>query len=215
MQGVNVWRERLSRWFYPAALRCPLSPNAITILALLLNMAAALALAFGRVHPPLFLAAILLIAIAGLADAFDGIVARAQQKSTRFGDFLDHLADRVSDSLVLIGWAWGSGVRPSLVIAATFVVLINGYSGTQLEASFGDRSYEGLGRGEFVLALVIFPIVSWCLAVAGATGVRAGPFRTAEWLTLLLIAAALLGISQRIRLAARLSGRAEPSRGDS
>jgi phosphatidylglycerophosphate synthase len=212
---VHGWRERLSRWFTPVALRCPLSPNSITALALLLSVAAALALAYGRVHPRLFLAAIVLFGLAGLADAFDGIVARAQHKATRFGDFLDHLADRVSDSLVLIGWAWGSGVRPPMVIAATFVVLINGYSGTQLEATFGRRSYEGLGRGEFVLALIIFPIVSYGLAVWGATGARAGPLTIAEWLTVLLVAAALLGLGQRIRLAVRLSAIPEHPRDDS
>jgi archaetidylinositol phosphate synthase len=215
MHAVHVWRERLSRWFTPAAARCPISPNAITVLALVLNMAAALALAFGRSHPWLFLAAMLLVGTAGLADAFDGIVARVQGKTTRFGDFLDHLADRISDSLVLIGWAWGSGVRPSLILAATFVVLINGYSGTQLEASFGKRSYEGLGRGEFVLALVIFPIVSYGLAVSDSNGSPAGPLRIAEWLTLLLIAAALLGTAQRVRLAAHLSANPQGSPGNS
>jgi archaetidylinositol phosphate synthase len=212
---VHVWRERLSRWFYPAAARCPISPNAITIVALGLNLGAALVLALGRFHPLLFLAAILLVGTAGLADAFDGIVARVQGKTSRFGDFLDHLADRISDSLVLIGWAWGSGVRPSLILAATFVVLINGYSGTQLEASFGKRSYEGLGRGEFVLALVVFPIVSFCLAVSDSNGLPPGPLRAAEWLTILLIAAALLGIAQRVRLAARLASLPEGSSDDS
>ena len=202
---MHLWRERLSRWFSPAAARCPLSPNTITILALIVNILAAATLAAGGVRASLFLLAIFLVGLAGLADAFDGIVARVQGKSTQFGDFLDHLADRVSDSLVLIGWAYGSGVRPSLVLAATFVVLMNGYTGTQVEATFGKRSYEGLGRGEFVLALVIFPVISYCLAVSGQMAVRVGGLTVPEWLTLLLIAAALLGIGQRVRLATRLS----------
>jgi archaetidylinositol phosphate synthase len=202
---VHIWRERLSRWFSPAAARCPLSPNTITLLALLLNLSAASTLASGRRQPVLFLVSIFLVGTAGLADAFDGIVARVQGKTTRLGDFFDHLADRISDSLLLIGWAWGSEVELRLILAATFVVLINGYSGTQLEATFGRRSYEGLGRGEFVLALVIFPIVSYFLAISGASRTHLGPFTAAEWLTVLLIAAALLGIGQRIALAVRLS----------
>ena len=65
------------------ALRSPLSPNAISFCALLLNLIAA-ALLYER----FFLIAIFVIAIGGLADAFDGIVARVQAKESRFGDFL-------------------------------------------------------------------------------------------------------------------------------
>jgi hypothetical protein len=38
---MQVWRERLPRWFAPLARHCPLSPNAISLLGLLINTAAA------------------------------------------------------------------------------------------------------------------------------------------------------------------------------
>ena len=91
---MHPWRERLARWFTPMAKRMPLSPNAITIVALLLNVVAGICLAYGARRPWLFLLAIVIIAVSGLADALDGIVARVQNKSSRFGDFLDHCADR-------------------------------------------------------------------------------------------------------------------------
>ena len=112
---MNIWRDRLQRWFSPIARRCPLSPNAVTVLALLLQLVAATLL-----YLRLFLVAIVLVIIGGLADAFDGIVARVQQKESRFGDFLDHFADRVADLALAAAWMLGSGVRGEIAI----VVLI-------------------------------------------------------------------------------------------
>jgi len=196
---MHPWRDRLSRWFSPLARRSPLSPNTITILALLLNVAAA-ALLVRRSFPM----AIILIVFAGLADAFDGIVARAQGKETRFGDFLDHFADRVSDTLLTAGWTVGSGVRESLVVAAVIVTMLNGYVGTQIEATFRERNYESIGRGEFVLALIIFPLVSYILFRNGWVSIRGGGLTIAEWLAVVLIAFAVLAIGQRLALARRL-----------
>ena len=196
---MHPWRERLSRWLTPLARRSPLSPNAVTILALIVNLCAAALLARA-----LFLWAIVLIAAGGLADAFDGIVARVQAKETRFGDFLDHLADRVSDTALTACWLIGSQVRESLVLAAVIAVMLNGYMGTQIEATFRVRNYESVGRGEFVLALIVFPIASYILFHNGWSSVALAGMTIAEWLALLLIAFALFAIVQRLALARRL-----------
>jgi phosphatidylglycerophosphate synthase len=196
---MNPWRERLFRWFAPLARRCPLSPNAITILALLLNVLAA-ALLYSR-H---FVLAIVLLAIGGLADAFDGIVARVQSKTSAYGDFLDHFADRVSDVLLVTGWLLGNRVRLEITIAAVIAVLLNGYVGTQIEATWHVRNYDAVGRGEFVLALVVYPLISHILDTNGWQFLAPGGLAIAEWLALLLLLFAILGIAQRFALAWRL-----------
>lgn len=190
---MNIWRDRLGRWFSPIAQRCPLSPNAITVIALVLNAGAAYLL-----YRRFFLIAIVVVIFAGLADAFDGIVARTQNKSSRFGDFLDHVCDRVSDTLLITGWLLGNAVLVPLAIATIIAVMLNGYTGTQIEATWGTRSYDSMGRGEFVLALVVFPIVSHILFANGWTTMH-----IQDWMTALLLAFALLGIAQRFALAAR------------
>lgn len=196
---MHVWRDRLARWLTPLARRSPLGPNAITAIALVLNLIAA-----GLLYSRHFLIAIAFIAAGGFCDALDGIVARVQEKSTRFGDFLDHVGDRVSDSAIATGWMIGSGVRQELTAIALIAVMLNGYIGTQIEATYGERHYENVGRGEFVLALIVFPIVSSILAVNGWMGARLAALTITEWLTVLLIAFAILGIVQRLALAARL-----------
>ncbi len=201
---MHPWRERLSRWFSPIARVVPLSPNAITLTALALNLIGAALLAAAGPRPALFLIAIVPIIAAGFADAFDGIVARAQQKESRFGDFLDHLCDRISDSALAACWLIGSGVRESLVVVATIVVMLNGYTGTQIEATFHTRNYESIGRGEFVLALVTLPIVSFILFSNGWAAQSYGGATALEWMSLLLLLAGLLGMLQRIGVARRL-----------
>jgi phosphatidylglycerophosphate synthase len=196
---MNVWRDRLYRWFAPLARRSPLSPNAITVLALIINVVAA-ALLYRRQ----FLVAMLLLSVGGLLDAFDGIVARVQNKASRYGDFLDHFADRVSDVLLVTGWLLGNDVRIELTLAAVIAVLLNGYIGTQLEATWGERNYDTVGRGEFVLGMVVYPIVSHILYANGWNELRGGGLNIAEWMTLGIVAAAVLGIVQRFGTAWRL-----------
>jgi phosphatidylglycerophosphate synthase len=196
---MQVWRDRLHRWFAPMAARCPISPNGISLIALALNITAAFLL-----YRQQFLIAIVVLTIGGLADAFDGIVARVQNKASRFGDFLDHFADRVSDVFILTGWLLGSGVRAEIALLGVIAIMLNGYIGTQLEATWHERNYETVGRGEFVLALVVFPIVSHILLSNGWEATTAAGLRVAEWMTLLLVLGALLGIAQRFVLARRL-----------
>jgi archaetidylinositol phosphate synthase len=193
---MHPWRERLSRWLTPLARRMPLSPNGITIVALALNLIAA-AMFLRRD----FLLPLPIIAAAGFADALDGVVARLQQKESRFGDFLDHVCDRISDTALAACWMIGNSVREPIVVIVVVTIMMNGYIGTQMEASFGKRNYDSLGRGEFVLAIIVFPIVSFILASNGWSALRFGAATIAEWMSIALLAFALLGVLQRIALA--------------
>lgn len=64
-------------------------------------------------HQPIIGA--ILVVITGVLDMFDGAIARATGKTSRFGATLDHVADRYAEFLVMIGiissgytaWYWG------------------------------------------------------------------------------------------------------------
>lgn len=201
---MHPWRERLARWFTPLAKRITISPNAITLVALALNIVAAGCLVYGPRRPWLFLVAIVIIALSGLADALDGIVARVHEKSSRFGDFLDHCADRTGDTLLAACWLISNGVREPLAMAGIIMTMLNGYIGTQIEATYGVRSYESVGRGEFVLGIIILPIASYILFTNGWQSMHFASLTVAEWLASVLLAFALWGVVQRIRVALRL-----------
>jgi len=171
---------------------------------MVINLCGAACFALGARDARLFLAGIVLVAVGGLADALDGIVARVRNASTRFGDFLDHAADRVSDTAVAAAWLAGNHVRLSLLLLAVILVMLNGYLGTQIEATWHERSYDTVGRGEFVLALIVYPIISYILFTNGWESIHHGGLTVAEWLSVLMSAAGLLGVAQRLALARRL-----------
>lgn len=73
-------------------------PNVLTFIGLLINAVAAALLASGR-----FVAAGIVIMVAGLFDMVDGRVARETNRVTRFGGFFDSVLDRYSDLVLLMG----------------------------------------------------------------------------------------------------------------
>jgi phosphatidylglycerophosphate synthase len=169
------------------------------LLALAINVGAAYLL-----YRRFFFLAILLVSIGGFADAFDGMVARVQQKTSRYGDFLDHFADRVSDTVLLSGWLLGNEVRIEIALAAVIAVMLNGYIGTQLEATWRERDYESVGRGEFVLGLIVYPAVSTILYDNDWSMIGFCGLRIVEWMSLAVIVFACLGIAQRIAIANKM-----------
>ena len=200
---MSTWRARIGQWLDPIARATPLSPNALTLTALAVCLGAAGCLTAAAEHPQLFLLAPLLALVGGLLDALDGVVARVKGLTSRWGDFLDHFADRVSDGAMLAGWLYGSGVRPLLAFPALLLILLVGYAGTQIEATFGQRSYDDTGRGEFVAAIFLLPLLSWYDARHGGGAISG--LLLPEWATLLLMIVAIRALLQRIVRARRLA----------
>lgn len=84
-----------------ALRRTGLTPDHLTILGLVLGVAAAVAIGSGR----LFLGVLLVVASA-LPDLFDGALANASGAASQRGAFFDSTVDRITDALLLGGIAW-------------------------------------------------------------------------------------------------------------
>lgn len=199
-------RERAGKVLAPIARRTPLSPNALTLMALALNLTAAAALALAARWRGGFLLAVGLATLGGILDLLDGAVAREKGLTSRWGDFLDHFADRVSDSALFAGWVLGARVSPAIGLVSIVAILLNGYAGTQMEASFGAREYRSTGRGEFFIAILGFPLLAW-FGGARLAAVRTGGLSPFDILTLLVALMAGVGILQRLAEARRQAGR--------
>ena len=114
----------------PLARNITLSPNAITVLAFIVMLAAA-----GQVmHGRLALAGILIL-VSGFLDLFDGAVAKSTSRSTRFGALLDRVADRAADFAILAGIILGGQVETWLGIYVLMSVLLASYISACLEAA--------------------------------------------------------------------------------
>lgn len=169
--------ERLTTPIGRAISATGIKPNHITALGLVLTTAAAVIVASDQ---PV-LAGWLLVA-GGLMDTFDGAVARAKGASTPYGAFLDSVSDRLSDGIILVGFAWWLRPDPSLfglVLVALVASQVTSYVRAKAEAIDLDCSVGLLERAEraiLLMAALIFhqwllaPVL-WILAVGGTVTV--------------------------------------------
>ena len=160
-ERVRPYVERLARPFLGW------EPNTLSGVALGLAVTAACLAALVRwTTPLLFLPVSVLVLFAGVFDVLDGQVARATGRSSRRGDFLDHVFDRYADVALVLGLAVSSYAQPVVALLALVSLLLTSYMGTQAQAVGLGRSYSGLlSRTDrlVVLALVAFLEFDWSL----------------------------------------------------
>ncbi len=152
------------------ARKIPFSPNTVTIAGFLVTVAASYVLL-----SDLVLGGILVLA-GGFFDMLDGVIARINNKNTRFGAFLDSVLDRYSDAFVLLAIAWNLGTRNEhagaiLCIASLVGALLISYVRARAEG-LGAQCSHGLMERPERLILVSFGTISglilpvlWVLAV--------------------------------------------------
>ena len=88
-------QRRISVWF-SVRLAGRLGANAATVLDLMFGVAAAMLVLLDY-----WLWGVVLIQVFGIFSCVDGEIARIQDRSSRIGDFLDTLTDRVTELLLL------------------------------------------------------------------------------------------------------------------
>ncbi len=136
--------------------RLGLTPNALTVIGLLLNIFVAGTIASGRLE----LGGAFLLVASGF-DMLDGAVARASGTVTRFGGFLDSTIDRYSEAVVFGGvlvYLLGTPdfrLGSLLVFAATVGSLLISYARARAEAAEFRASVGLLARPERVFILAV------------------------------------------------------------
>jgi archaetidylinositol phosphate synthase len=134
--------------FVSLSVRLGLTPNAVSVVALLLAAAAGVAFGLASGNRLLYLAGAVLVFCNGVLDLLDGELARELGTDSKAGDLLDHVLDRYADVFLLVGLSAGVG-RYALGLAAVTGVLLTSYLGTQAQAVGLDRVYGGLvGRAD-------------------------------------------------------------------
>jgi len=136
-----------------ALRRTGLSPDHLTATGILMSIPAAWAIATGR----LVIGMLLLIGSA-LPDLFDGSLAKASGRSSARGAFFDSVGDRVSDTVLLAGFAWYAqdrfGHHAALVpLAVLGVSQLVSYVRAKAETLGIDAKGGLMERGERVLVL--------------------------------------------------------------
>jgi len=153
-----------------------LSPNAVTILALIMHLPIAYLIA---VNQHWWAAGLLLVF--GLFDALDGALARLQKKAGNAGMLLDATTDRIKETILYCGVAYSliGGTNPKLAVwavAACGASLCVSYVKAKGETAVSDHKLtpneinrlfqDGLLRFEIRMTILIIGLVANQLAIA-------------------------------------------------
>ena len=189
--------DRLLDPFVAGAKRLGLTPDAVSVLALLTAIGAGVAFAFAAELGLLYLLGAVLVLWNGIFDLLDGALARELDSQSDAGDLLDHVLDRYADILIISGLAAGVG-QYALGLAAITGVLMTSYLGTQAQAVGLDRVYGGLlGRAD---RLALIGVVATVAAVVDATALR---LTAVGWLLVIFAVVGHLTALQRFYYAMR------------
>ena len=116
--------------------RLGFTPNALTILGSLLTAGVGLLVAQGW-----FLAAGVCLWVFSLTDTLDGALARATNRVSVFGAFLDSVCDRYAEAAVFFGLVWWYQTTGStLGVALAYLALVG-----SLMVSYARARAEGVG----------------------------------------------------------------------
>ena len=167
-----------------------LTPNAISLTGLLLNIVAA-ALVFGD---EFFLGGLAFI-VGSLMDTLDGSYSRMSGKGTQFGAFLDSTLDRASEGIVLTAVAYqfadeGKDWAAAAVVAAVLASVMVSYTRARAEA---------LGiKGDVGIAPRAIRVIILSIGLLFAKGASLGDFELLEPAVYVLAVLSIITVFQRI-----------------
>jgi CDP-diacylglycerol--glycerol-3-phosphate 3-phosphatidyltransferase len=157
-----------------------LNPDQLTAMGLVLGIAAAVAVASGRL-----LLGVALVALAGLPDLLDGALAQASGTSSERGAFFDSTVDRVTDAFLFGGIAWyfartESALLVMLPFAVASVAQLISYQRAKAESLGLDAKGGLMERAERVVLLciglavpvVLIPVLWIMLVLSSVTAVQ-------------------------------------------
>ena len=143
------------------------NPNALTTAALLVSVVSGAAFYMTDRSANWFLVASGLAFVYGFLDALDGLIARMHNKTSSWGDFLDHSFDRLSAVFALGGLTLTKHLDDRLGLLLIIGTLYHGFLGTQMEASFGIRVYKGFGIAEALGLNIVYSLTAWTIHALG------------------------------------------------
>lgn len=139
-----------------------INPNTISLLSLIFAGLTGLLFYLGGV---LILVSFATLVLSALFDAIDGKVARLRNLSSKKGDLMDHVLDRYSDILIMLGFIFSVHAQVWIGLLAVIGVLLTSYMGVQSQALGLKRNYSGiLGRADRLVFMLIFILLQFFIS---------------------------------------------------
>ena len=132
-----------------------LSPNFWTVVGLVIALASAAVYGMGMEFG-LIIGGILLL-VSGFFDMVDGQVARVTGKTSKKGEYLDSMFDKISEVAIFLGILVGGYAEPYLVLLAITLSLLVSYA--RAKSDLINIKLQGIGIGERAERLLVIAII--------------------------------------------------------
>ena len=132
-----------------------LSPNFWTFVGLGSALIAAVVYGMG-VEFGLIIGGILLL-VSGFFDMVDGQVARITGKTSKKGEYLDSMFDKISEVAIFLGILIGGYAEPYLVLLAITLSLLVSYA--RAKSDLINIKLQGIGIGERAERLLVIAVI--------------------------------------------------------
>ena len=154
-----------------ACIALRIHPNVLTFVGVLINVAAAWQLAYGR-----FVTAGFIMIVANIFDFIDGKVARETNAESKFGGFWDSVIDRFSDIALFIGliYLYSSLRRTDYVMItalAMMFAIMTSYTRARAESLIAKCKVGFMERPERIVLFMIGAFTNRMGAVMWVIGV--------------------------------------------
>ncbi|KQZ34656.1 CDP-alcohol phosphatidyltransferase family protein [Duganella sp. Root1480D1] len=192
--------QQLLRPFLNLLTRLGITPNQVTLAAMMLSVGYGAALALVPQCLGLWLGLPFFLLLRMALNAIDGMLANATGNKTAMGALLNELCDQVSDAALYLPVALLAGISPHLLVLVVVFALLAEFSGV-LASSIGvARRFDGpMGKSDRAFAFGLLGLLVW----AGVAPV----WHNALLAVVLLLS--LVTVFNRLRQALRLSPQAK------
>ena len=164
-QQIGALLEGLLRPIAQTLARSDISPNHVTVAGLVVNLIAAWLITRGD----FFFAGVMYL-LGGGFDLLDGMLARATNKVTAVGAYLDSTLDRISEGVIFAAIAYvfareGQAVDAGMVLLALLGSLLVSYTRARAEALSVACKMGIATRPERVVLIVLGLVTGWLAPV--------------------------------------------------
>ena len=132
-----------------------LSPNFWTVVGLVIALSSAVVYGMG-VEFGLIIGGILLL-VSGFFDMVDGQVARVTGKTSKKGEYLDSMFDKISEVAIFLGILIGGYAEPYVILLAITLSLLVSYA--RAKSDLINIKLQGIGIGERAERLLVIAII--------------------------------------------------------
>lgn len=160
-----------------------ISPNQITVSAILLSAAMGLTITCYPQSKLVFLLLSIVLLVRMALNAIDGMLAREQNLTTDMGFVLNELGDVISDVALYLPFSFVPGIKASWIITIVILAIITEVIGFLRFIIDHKRSYEGpMGKSDRAL---FFAIIS--LVLGFGVELESIPFMNSIWVGMVVL----------------------------